>query len=70
MKKFKSLLLIIFSLLLLNLNPSKIYSQTSNNVVLEYCTGAWCGFCPCGHEILDQILINYPNTVVLSYSWL
>ena len=57
----------IFSLFVLSIsfNPNNSYSQ--NNVVLEYCTGTWCGFCPCGHEVIDQILTNYPNTVVLAY---
>lgn len=37
------------------------------NAILEYCTGTWCQWCPCGHEIIDNILMNYPNTVVLAY---
>lgn len=57
----------IFSLFILSIsfNPNNSYSQ--NNVVLEYCTGTWCQWCPCGHDIIDQILISYPNTVVLAY---
>jgi len=60
-------LFIIFSLFAVSVsfNPNNSYSQ--NNVVLEYCTGTWCGYCPCGHEFIDQILLNYPNTVVLAY---
>lgn len=37
------------------------------NTTLEYCTGTWCQWCPCGHDIIDQILSVYPNTVVLAY---
>ncbi|MEO6696330.1 MAG: Omp28-related outer membrane protein [Ignavibacteria bacterium] len=60
-------LITIFSLfvMLVSFSPNKSYSQ--NNALLEYCTGTWCGYCPCGHEFIDQILTNYPNTVVLSY---
>jgi len=57
----------IFSLFVLSISfiPKNSYSQ--NNVVLEYCTGTWCQWCPCGHEIIDAILVNYPNTMVLGY---
>jgi hypothetical protein len=47
-------------------NPSSI-SQTGYNAVLEYCTGTWCQYCPCGHVIIDGFLQSYPNTVVLAY---
>jgi len=49
--------------------PTKtLYSQTdTNNVVIEECTGTWCGYCPCGHDFITQILTNHPNTVVILY---
>jgi hypothetical protein len=43
-------------------------AQLQRNPVLEYCTGTWCGYCPCGHTIIkDQIIPAYPNTVIISY---
>ncbi len=39
----------------------------TNNVLLEYCTGTWCGYCPCGHAIIRNILTYLPNTVVVGY---
>lgn len=42
-------------------------STSQNNVLLEYCTGTWCQWCPCGHDVINAILVNYPNTVVLGY---
>jgi hypothetical protein len=39
----------------------------TTHVVLETCTGTWCGYCPCGHQIITSILASYPNTVVLCY---
>ncbi|MGH2575519.1 MAG: Omp28-related outer membrane protein, partial [Ignavibacteria bacterium] len=54
----------VFTITALTFSPS--YSQ-GNNVLLEACTGTWCGFCPCGHVIIDGILVNYPNTLVLEY---
>ena len=44
-----------------------VASNNGRNVLIEYCTGTWCQWCPCGKgRILD--LENYfPNTVVLAY---
>ncbi len=42
-------------------------AQLTNNVLIEYCTGTWCQWCPCGHQIINDILTTYPNTVVLAY---
>ncbi|NOS86481.1 MAG: Omp28-related outer membrane protein [Ignavibacteria bacterium] len=48
-----------------------IFIQNTNSeprrMVLEFCTGTWCGYCPCGHAAADQILIQYPNTIVIAY---
>ncbi|MEO8666613.1 MAG: Omp28-related outer membrane protein [Ignavibacteria bacterium] len=64
MKKAVTIFFILILLTGFKVNNS--YSET-NNVLLEYCTGAWCQWCPCGHDIIHDILINYPNTVVLGY---
>ncbi|MBZ0201679.1 MAG: Omp28-related outer membrane protein [Ignavibacteria bacterium] len=59
-------LLFVFALVtLVGFNYNNPVSQ--NNVVVEYITGTWCGYCPCGHSILDIALTNYPNTTVLAY---
>jgi hypothetical protein len=40
----------------------------TNNVLLEYCTGTWCGYCPCAHQIINNnILPSYPKTVIVAY---
>ena len=36
-------------------------------VLLEYVTGTWCQWCPCGDSAAEHILQAFPNTVVLSY---
>lgn len=64
MKKFLTIFSLLTLLTLFNVN--KTYSDTYN-AVLEYCTGAWCQWCPCGHDNIEAILMNYPNTVVLAY---
>jgi Outer membrane protein Omp28/Secretion system C-terminal sorting domain len=63
MKKIITIFLVLFSLS--GFVPNNSFSQ--NNVVLEYCTGTWCQWCPCNHQIISDILANYPNTVVLAY---
>ena len=65
MKKLITAFFILF--LAVSFNPGKAFSQDTNNVLLEYCTGTWCGYCPCGHAIIQGILQSYPNTVVLGY---
>src|ERR1700674_5004937 len=64
----KKLVIVFFVFILtLSFNPHKTFSQTGYNAVLEYCTGTWCQWCPCAHVIINDILQNYPNTVVLGY---
>ena len=37
-------------------------------VLLEFSTGTWCGYCPCGDSIIENyILTQYPQTIVLAY---
>lgn len=62
----KLLLVVIAVIALVGFKPS-VSAQTGFNTVLEYCTGTWCQYCPCGHVIVDAILQNYPNTMVLAY---
>jgi hypothetical protein len=63
----KHLLLVIALIALVGFNPSNSNAQTGYNAVLEYCTGTWCQWCPCGHAIINDILASYPNTMVLAY---
>jgi len=42
-------------------------AQTQRNPVLEECTGTWCQWCPCGHEIMAQIKANMPNAILIGY---
>ncbi len=61
-KKF--FLLLAFFLIALGINKS---NSEPRRMVLEFCTGTWCGYCPCGHQAADQILLTYPNTIVIAY---
>jgi hypothetical protein len=44
-----------------------IASSNSRNVLIEYCTGTWCQWCPCGKQRILDLEVFYPNTVVLAY---
>jgi hypothetical protein len=57
--------LLVFTVI--GFTQSAIPQADSNRVLLEYCTGTWCGYCPCGHQIIESILLNYPNTMVIAY---
>lgn len=39
----------------------------TNNVLLEFCTGTWCQWCPCGKAAAESVLVYRPNTLVLAY---
>ncbi len=45
------------------------YYVTSNprNVVIEYATGTWCQWCPCGKVAIHDLESFFPNTVVFAY---
>jgi len=63
----KKHLLIVFALIALVGFKPNTTAQTGLNTVLEYCTGTWCQYCPCGHEVIEGFLQSFPNTVVLAY---
>ena len=66
MKKIIIALFILF--LAFSLNPQDTFSLDTNYVLFEYQTGTWCGYCPCGHQILNQqIMATWNNIVVISY---
>ncbi|MEO8512069.1 MAG: Omp28-related outer membrane protein [Ignavibacteria bacterium] len=62
----KHLLIVIALISLVGFKPD-VTAQTGYNAVLEYCTGTWCQYCPCGHLVVHDILTNYPNTMILAY---
>src|SRR5258706_11981470 len=63
----KRVLTLVFIVSLFVLVSPRTYSQTGFNAVLEYCTGTWCQYCPCGETVIEGIKYNYPRTMVLGY---
>ncbi|MFA5403737.1 MAG: Omp28-related outer membrane protein [Ignavibacteria bacterium] len=73
MKKIILQICVVFIALILSFASTKadnpaISTVDTNNVLLEYCTGTWCGYCPCGHQIInDNIMPAFPKTIVVGY---
>ncbi len=44
-----------------------VASNNGRNVLLEYCTGTWCQWCPCGKLRALDLLTHCPNSIVLAY---
>jgi hypothetical protein len=44
------------------------YGQLQRNPVLEYFTGTWCQWCPCGHTVIkENIKPSFPNSIIVGY---
>lgn len=44
-----------------------VVTSSLRNIVLEYCTGTWCQWCPCGDNVATHLESVYPNSVILAY---
>jgi hypothetical protein len=53
-----------FSVLVLLLAITSISFAAKKVVLLEQFTGAWCGYCPDGSLIMDDIIKNNPGSVI------
>jgi|GEM_PF-585812 hypothetical protein len=49
------------------MTTTHIVSDISRSVLLEFCTGTWCQWCPCGDSTAAQLQRAHPNLVVLAY---
>ncbi len=45
---------------------SESYSQQKNPLI-EFCTGTWCQWCPCGDVTIEDLMVTYPNLIPLAY---
>ena len=60
----------LFSVLFVSLFTGIFYNasaQTLKNPVLEFCTGTWCQWCPCGDYTIENLLVTYPNLIPIAY---
>ena len=60
-------LLVLTAILIITVFSLKDLYSGPRNIVMEFSTGTWCGFCPCGEQIADSILTAYPNTIIIGY---
>lgn len=44
-----------------------IASNNGRNVLIEYCTGTWCQWCPCAKQRILDLEVYCPQTIVLAY---
>jgi len=58
---------LIITLFALLSNPINLTAQEQRNPLMEYVTGTWCPWCPCGDIIIQQILSEMPNAIFLGY---
>lgn len=63
---FKYLRLTFF-LLLFTIIGNFSSAQTERNPLIEFCTGTWCQWCPCGDFTIEQLLAEHPNIIPLAY---
>ncbi len=49
------------------LTNSLIVTNSPRNLVLEFCTGTWCQWCPCGEDEVHNLHAAYPSSVILAY---
>ncbi|GJQ63363.1 MAG: hypothetical protein SCALA702_24160 [Melioribacteraceae bacterium] len=67
MKFFKTLFFVVVLFFSANSQYSDLHAQT-RNPVLEFCTGTWCQWCPCGHDVIEnQVYVLVPNAIVIAY---
>ena len=44
-----------------------IVSDVNRRVLLEYSTGTWCQWCPCGDSVVERLAQSHPDLVALAY---
>ncbi|MGA2669511.1 MAG: Omp28-related outer membrane protein [Ignavibacteria bacterium] len=65
--KFKIFTVIITLLISVSILSVKDTNSEPRRVILEFCTGTWCPWCPCGDYTATNICHAHPLTIVLAY---
>ena len=63
----KIFLLTLFIALFAGFNSQTVNAQSGMNALLEFATGTWCGYCPCGDVYAHNIQTIRPGVLVLAY---
>ena len=56
-----------FLMIFLFLGSSNLFPQQLKNPLIEFCTGTWCQWCPCGDFTIENLLDDHPNLIPLAY---
>lgn len=43
------------------------FQAQTNRILFEGCTGTWCQWCPCGHEVLANLIVSNPTMIPIEY---
>jgi hypothetical protein len=66
--KLKSILLLSATLIAAQAEAqTHVATNGKKYVLLEEATGAWCGWCPDGAQIIEQTIEPMPNTIIASF---
>jgi hypothetical protein len=65
--KLQTLAIVISMVISIFTLPKDLIAQTQRNPLIEFCTGTWCQWCPCGDITLENLLDVYPNLIPLAY---
>lgn len=65
-RKLRILAVILISVFVI-FPSGNFYAQTQRNMLIEFCTGTWCQWCPCGDWTIENLLDVYPNLIPLAY---
>jgi len=61
-----SIKVLFISTILILYFSNNLFSQ-QRNPLIEFCTGTWCQWCPCGDYTIENLLATYPNLIPLAY---
>jgi hypothetical protein len=49
------------------ITATRIVATGQHHALLEFATGTWCQWCPCGDQTAETMANTYPGTVVIAY---
>jgi hypothetical protein len=65
--KLRTLVIVLSTVISMITFSQNIFAQTQKNPLIEFCTGTWCIWCPCGDITIENLLAVHPNLIPLAY---
>jgi hypothetical protein len=66
-RKLHSLAMLVMIVMSIFTFSQTLVAQTQRNLLIEFCTGTWCQWCPCGDYTIENLLAAHPNLIPLAY---